>query len=118
MKVVINICYGGFGLSSKAVERCIELGLGLTEYKGNFYADPDAYFVKINEEYFCIKGDDKEFRCNPVLIQVIEELGSGKASGNLAKLKIVEIPFDTTEGWDIDEYDGFERIEESHRFWD
>jgi len=53
-------------------------------------------------------------RTDPLLIQVIEELGE-QADGTCAKLKIVEIP----DGVDyvIDEYDGNETIHEKHRSW-
>ena len=30
MKVVINCKYGGFGMSDKAIERCIELGMTIS----------------------------------------------------------------------------------------
>ena len=56
-----------------------------------------------------------ENRTCPRLIQVVEELGCEAASGKLAKLAIVEIP-DGVE-WEIDEYDGIERIAEVHRTW-
>ena len=48
------------------------------------------------------------------LVRVVEALGE-EADGRCAKLKIVEIP-DNVE-WVIDEYDGFESVEESHRSW-
>ncbi len=55
-----------------------------------------------------------EPRTDPLLIQVIEELGK-KANGYCASLKIVEIP----DGVDykISEYDGSEHIAEKHRTW-
>ena len=55
-----------------------------------------------------------EDRSDPLLIQVIEELGE-KASGRCAKLQIVEIP-DGVE-WEIEEYDGNEHVAERHRTW-
>jgi hypothetical protein len=60
-------------------------------------------------------SDIEEDRADPVLIAVIEELGSEKASGDFAKLHIVEIP-DGVD-WEIDEYDGIESISEKHRSW-
>lgn len=54
-------------------------------------------------------------RDDPLLIQVIEELGSDSASGDFASLQIVEIPDDVD--WQIEEYDGFEWIAEKHRTW-
>jgi hypothetical protein len=89
MKIVINRCYGGFGLSKDAYEF-----LG-KEWDGYGFAS-------------CIK------RTDPKLVECVETLGS-KANGNFANLKVVEIPNDVT--WEIDEYDGMETIEEVHRTW-
>ena len=63
MKVVINACFGGFGLSPLAVKRLAELN----------------------------GRDDGSIRTDPKLIQVVEELGDA-ANGQCAKLEIVEIP--------------------------
>lgn len=59
--------------------------------------------------------DSEIERNDPILIQVIEELGSKKASDTYAELEIVEIP----DGVDyqIEEYDGNEHVAESHRTW-
>lgn len=88
-KVVINTCYGGFGLSEKAQERMKELG-----FIGDIYNIP---------------------RTDPLLISVVEELGE-LADGNFAKLKIVEVPVDVR--WKIQEYDGVEWVAELHRVWE
>ena len=64
MKVVINICYGGFGLSEEAIERYKELS-----GKSRVY------------EYEMERND-------PCLVQVVEELGAA-ADGFSAKLKVV-----------------------------
>lgn len=130
LKVVINQCYGGFGLSNEAVERCIELGMKLTKYsKKNLkeaYEDPAADFVESGrdhggEKYYRVTDyddldKDKLFRCNPILIKVVEELGE-KANGFCAELGIIEIPFDSVQGWRVSEYDGNEEIVEEHRSW-
>jgi hypothetical protein len=58
--------------------------------------------------------DFRNDRTNPLLIQVVEELGQ-RASAAAAQLEIVEIP-DGIE-WEIDEYDGNETVEETHRKW-
>ena len=58
--------------------------------------------------------DMSEDRTDPLLVQVVEELGA-RANGSCADLKVVEIP-DGIE-WEIDEYDGNERVEEKHRSW-
>jgi len=56
-----------------------------------------------------------ENRSDPVMIQVIEELGEEEASGGCAKLRIVNVP-DGVE-FEISEYDGLEHITETHRTW-
>lgn len=88
-KVVINNCFGGFGLSKEAYA---ELGIPW-----------DNYGYEYNE-----KRDD------PKLVEVVEKLGD-KANGSHARLKIVEIPDDVE--YTIEEYDGREHIAESHRTW-
>jgi len=90
MKVAINRCLGGFCLSKAAYE---ELGI-----------EWDGYGFKFDDD-----------RTNPMLIEVIEKLGSEAASGSYAELKIIEIPDDI--GWIIEGYDGREWISEIHRTW-
>lgn len=82
-KVVINVCYGGFGLSEEARNRYSEL-------TGK---DIDTFEVE---------------RDDPILVQVVEELGSNSFDFG-AKLKVVEVP--AGQLYRIDEYDGFESIE-------
>jgi hypothetical protein len=90
MKIAVNRCYGGFGLSAKAKER----------------------FRELSEKDFDKWADDA--RTDPTLIKVIEELGEA-ANGYYAKLEIVEIP-DGTD-WEIEEYDGKEWVAEKRRTW-
>ncbi len=90
--VVINDCYGGFGLSQRAREEYCRLA-GITERD---FSDRD------------IPRDD------PYLVKVIKELGMG-ANGSHANLKIVEIPGDVD--WLVQEYDGAEWVAEKHRTW-
>jgi hypothetical protein len=77
--------------------------------------DADGLYKSANER---AKSIEVEYRPNnrhdPLLIQVIEELGE-EASGKLSKLEIVEIP-DGVE-YEIDQYDGMETIREKHRSW-
>ena len=90
--VVINDCYGGFGLSVRAAEEYKRLA-GIT--------DPDWY--------------DRDIpRDDPYLIKIIKTLGMA-ANGAHANLKIVEIPGDVE--WEIGEYDGAEWVAEKHRTW-
>ena len=133
-KVVINRCYGGFGLSAAAYKRIGEL-LGKpvhfveSECKNDLLysakyveaKDPDTLFVAAafspnpdpcNDDDFV--PDYRDERDNPVLVRVVEELGP-KANGRFAELKVVQIPDDIK--WDIHEYDGVEHIAEAHRTW-
>lgn len=92
MKVVINVCFGGFGVSKEAQEL-----LG--------WESPYGDWSKSTEE----------LRSDPKLVEVVEKLGVEAASGPLAELRIVEIP-DGVE-WHIHDYDGAEHIAENHRTW-
>jgi hypothetical protein len=91
-RVVINDCYGGFGLSSEAIAMYKEKA-GIT--------DPSFY-------------DREVARDDPYLVEVVRELGV-KANGAHAHLKVVEIPADVS--WHIAEYDGNEWVAEDHRTW-
>jgi hypothetical protein len=89
-KIVINKCYGGFGLSVEALQMYNDLsGKNLTWSKN-------------------ISRDD------PFLITVVESLKE-RANGKWSKLDIVKIPDDVD--WTIEEYDGGEWIAEKHRTW-
>jgi hypothetical protein len=134
MKIVINTRHGGFSLSPKAVLRLAELqgkqcffynseGLDIDQpvpigqirsFNWLAYSIPDAH--QMNEEeterHFLTKHPEN--RTDPLLIQVVEELGVG-ANGNHACLKIIDIPDDIE--YTIEEYDGKEWIAEVHRTW-
>ena len=90
MKVVINKCFGGFGLSKEAYKF---LNIPWDGYGYDFMDD----------------------RSNSTLVKCVEALGD-KASGELSHLKVVEIPDDVE--WEIAEYDGLESVVEKHREWE
>ena len=92
MKVVINRCFGGFGLSDEAMQ---------------LYAAKKG--IKLEGFY-----DWEISRNDPVLVEVVEHLGEA-ANDWAADLKVVEIP----EGvdWYVEDYDGVEHIAERHRTW-
>jgi len=87
-KIVYNDCYGGFGLSDKAVARYWELK-GLPVH--------DAF----------TRYDLEDDRADPVLVQVVEELGQD-AGDVFSNLQIRELPEGTL--YRIDEYDGRETV--------
>ena len=81
-KIVYNACFGGFGLSDEALERYHELG------------------GKAKSRY------DVE-RADPLLVQVVEELGD-RANTRFSDLRITDLPAGTK--YRIDEYDGNESV--------
>ena len=90
MKIVINDCYGVFGLSKEAL--------------AHFNVRSDTYIT----HDFNIKRNDL------ILVEIVEELGEA-ANGDFAELKVVEIPDDIQ--WQIEENCGNEWIAEKHRTW-
>ena len=112
MKIVINKCFGGFGLSQEAT-------LLYGKKKGlNIIVVKDRHMKSLNHYYLNEVKDGNYFsdsdieRNDPALIEVVEELGE-KADGTYSELRIVEIPDDIK--WEIDEYDGKEWVSEVHR---
>ena len=81
MKIVINRCFGGFGIS----ESC-------------------ARALGVDEDFF----DEDDLRTNEQFIAMVEE-DSDFASDDDAELEVVEIPDNATD-WELTEYDGMEEI--------
>jgi hypothetical protein len=112
MKLVINVCYGGFGLSDKAFICYLnKKGIKFTREKSEWSSLGDNFYNE-NGEFL---SDYNLDRSDSVLIGIVEELGSKEASGMGAELKIIEIP-DGIE-YEIEEYDGVEWVAEKHRTW-
>ena len=136
MKVVINRCFGGFGLSSEAMKRAIAEGAaGIKVFSekeylgGSSRAARGEVFKDIGDGYqvgwikdvlfkdgkvYSHRDHDSIIRACPILVRIVEELGDA-ANGECAELAIVEIPNDVD--WEISEYDGNEHIAEKHRTW-
>ena len=140
MKVVINRCYGGFGLSHEAVMRYFEIkGINVYPEQGQdswkFWTywtvkPEDRIESKEGEAFYSMSIEDRRAyneahsaqtfyprdieRHDPALVQVVEEMGS-KANGDYAELAVVEIPDDVN--YIVEEYDGLEHIAEAHRTW-
>ena len=139
MKIVINDCFGGFGLSMLAEMEYLKL-LGkechfYTQTKYSFKDGENLYekcigdkdelisftFTQdLGESFSGFPEDSGSFyasdikRDDPNLIKIVETL-KNKANGGYAELKIVEIPDNTK--WQIDEYDGTEWIAEKYQTW-
>jgi hypothetical protein len=140
MKVVINKCHGGFGLSHEAILRYFEIK-GVPVYpeqsqdSWKFWTywtvkpedrmeikEGDAlYAMPIEERRAYNAAQDTQTVCpreierhDPALVQAVEELGD-KADGEYADLDVVEIPDDVN--YIVEEYDGMEHIAEAHRTW-
>jgi hypothetical protein len=135
MKIVINKCYGGFGLSFAAMDKLAERkGFKLEHRDGvNEYvlvSDPTPENLSMSsfalkENFGPVIGDDilnkadwfydhDIERNDPDLVAVVEELGK-ESFGDFAELQVVEIPDDVN--WKIEEYDGQEWVAEVHRTW-
>jgi len=111
-KVVINACYGGFGLSEDA-----KSWIRSTSQRPNFRWRQEDFYDPPVESLF----DEWRFSQTPtglrdhwLLVQCVEALRD-KANGDHANLRIVEIPEDVA--WKIEEYDGAEHVAETHRTW-
>ena len=103
VKIAYNTCYGGFGVSKAAVLRGRELsknplwgGLCL---KGDVSPNGEELLIDYSGSF------EHNQRNDPILIQVIEELGD-KANGSCAEIVIEEV--DEGSLYLIDEHDGKE----------
>jgi len=140
-QIVINTCFGGFGLSHEGIQlyaklKGIKLYSWIDDISKSIYkerATLDSPYilvhyctvpVKDNTEYEMKQAKSKKSiywldhdlkRNDPILIKVITRLKK-RANGKHADLKIVSIPDDIQ--WEIKEYDGNEWVAEKHRTWD
>ena len=128
MKMVVNTCIGGFGLSKEAMQLYAKKqGFELFFYRsvsdGKFFRDEDdlTFPMKKNygnsftdidfDDYFDTRGIKRE---DPILVEVVEELGK-EANGNLAELKIITVPYGLA--YEIYNDHGVESVHESHSVW-
>jgi hypothetical protein len=114
MKVVINRCFGGFGLSHEAILKYAALsGLNLIAVDNKSNILPYNYYVgSVDEEHFWSEYDIK--REDPNLVKLVEQMGES-INTRFSDLAVVEIPDDVK--WHICEYDGWEHVAEDHRTW-
>lgn len=117
MKVVINRCFGGFGLSDAAFEKLLtRKGIAFECVKEDSIFASNYYEAgHLNDEDHSINQYDFfDQRSDADLVAVVEEMGK-EANGWAADLEIVDIPDDVK--WHIHEYDGIESVHEDHRVW-
>ena len=140
MKLVINKCHGGFGVSHEGMLRYFEIkGINVyPEQSKDYWKHWNYWTVKPEDrieskegESFTSMSMDERIAYNhayseqtvyerdierddPALVQAVEELGV-KANGKFAELSVVEIPDDVE--YSIEEYDGYEHVAELHRTW-
>jgi hypothetical protein len=118
MKVAINRCFGGFGLSDEGFEKLLERKgiafekedatsriMGASYYKDGMCGTDEGYLAQY--EFYADRSD-------PDLIAVIQEMGQA-SWGFAAEIAIIDIPDDVE--WHIHEYDGLEHVAENHRTW-
>jgi hypothetical protein len=89
--VLYNDCYGGFNISEKAFEIYNE-----KTKKG-----------KLNSMSFVC-------RHNPLLIEILNEIGEKEFSGDCAAIKVKYIDNKYKNFYNIEEYDGLEDVEIMH----
>lgn len=87
-EVVINVRFGGFGISREA---------------------EDAYISKTGSNVEDLELYLERRRDDPVFVQIVKELGN-RADDEHSRLKIVRIPAQYARFYQIDEYDGLESI--------
>jgi hypothetical protein len=98
-EIVLNRHYGGFGLSEEAVNRLLELGYKISEVT---QSKIDAYGLE-QREYWV---GESISRLDPLLIQVVRELGPAASADN-ASLEVSEV----TVFYDLISNDGIESVE-------
>lgn len=107
MKIVINRCFGGFGLSAEAHALIAKLK-GWTQACDDW--DADYWYSEPSKAVY----SSDLLRNDPDLVAAVEILGA-KANGPYSELKIVHVPDEVD--WYISEYDGLEDVREKHRTW-
>lgn len=116
MKIVINRCFGGFGLSHEAILKyAAAAGISMVVVDKN----PESKWLRY--EYYKDSVSDENFwseyqldRTDPSLVKIVEQMGKD-SWGDAAELKVVEIPDGVN--WHLSEYDGIEHVAEYHRTW-
>ncbi len=99
-KIVVNRCFGGFGLSKRATNLYLQYRIE---------QDPDFDKDVEEDDKFDPTYDAK--RDDPILVRVVEELGK-EANTRCSRLEIVEVRDQPQWEYHLREYDGSESVEE------
>jgi len=121
MKIVLNKCYGGFGVSTEVFKYLIEKKNWVVGENGKI-CESDAlgerYYFNYDMAGISIcHCSNIEFRSNPDLVDAIEHIGVDKASGACSKLEIVYVPDWKEIELEITDYDGLEKLQEVSKCW-
>jgi len=146
MKVVINACYGGFGLSDNAFRRYLELkGIEFYEWKDGHGTFRETFFCKVSKPEYdeqqkkMLGQSGKDYnKWNTYTLEqkhAFNDLMLEYRSIDRADLALVQVVqelgalangeysslsiVDVPDDvrWTIQEYDGMEHIAEVHRTW-
>jgi hypothetical protein len=145
MKVVVNRCFGGFGLSDAAYRKLIEWGIPCRKYAEEERDPKTGLYTPVPENEGLVIFDNEltpqgESQFNDLywkypsssnrywetwsrssehrahpLIVRVVEELGKEASGRFAELEVVDVPDDVQ--WEVEEYDGREWVSEKHRTW-
>jgi hypothetical protein len=135
-KIVYNGKHGGFSLSEAAILRYAEISgfelyadrsgpMGGLGYATWWRVPEDQRPADCGDRWYSMSMEERQAynaaydaavfrdrdlsRHDPVLVQVVEELGTERASGPYARLLIAEVP--SGGKYRIDEYEGCESVE-------
>jgi hypothetical protein len=86
-EIMLNVCYGGFGLSNEAME----------EYRRRCPGKDDV-------------EDDSIDRHDSVMVNIVKEIGTRSAGAAFAEIRLVSIPSQYVKYYSINEYDGNESV--------
>lgn len=109
-EIVINRCYGGYGLSSVAIKKYLDIK-NIPYYVNSASDYLDTEYVYLKEDNSIFTDSDLE-RDDPVLIQVVKEL-ENSANDDYSRLQVVKIP--SKLKYKIIEYDGYESVTEDFK---
>ena len=86
-EVMVNRCYGGFGLSQAAMD----------EYRRRCPSSSTVCDCDLS-------------RHDAVMIQIVKDLGSAAASAQHASVQLLRVPSEYVHHYTIEEYDGMESV--------